>query len=440
MNRLIPILITVILLFTVHCAFSQGIWKTYTTDDGLAGDTVYCIAQDKLGNMWFGTWAAGLSKLSTNDVWTNYFPKSADSVISISDIEIDSLNNKWLVYAHLQDPFHSGRGTFVVKFDDSTFTYYSPGGNPKYDPKPICLGQDSSGHIWCGTTTGLAYWFDGLNWNHVEIIPNSDYSWISEIKQDRRGNLYFAHDKGISTIKDGRPMWIWGAWIYVTSDLAFDRQNRLWFTLRHEEPWGLGMFDGNNWRLWSTSDGLLENDVRAVAIDSNNYVWIANGSYGYNFFGVSQFDGITFTHFNHEQGLTNDNVWNIYVDKIGQIWFATRGGVSVLRDTTTSSVELMDEFAAYEKQFNLFHNYPNPFNMNTIIRYNLNKEVKIVLTIYNLTGKEVITLVNKQQPAGLYQIQWNGKNNFGKEVSSGIYIVVLKYGNFKKSIKLTLIR
>lgn len=430
MNRIISLLITVILLFTAHCAFSQGIWKTYTRADGLAGDSVICITQDILDNYWIGTWGAGLSKLNINGIWANFF---TDSITYIIDIEIDGLNNKWFVLAR------SGK-TYVVKYDDSTFTYYSPGGNPKYDPKPICLGQDASGHIWCGTTTGLAYWFDGLNWHPVEIIPNSDYSFIREIKLDRHGNLFFAHDKGISVIKNGYPHWIWGAWIYVTSDLAFDRQNRLWFTLLFEEPWGLGMFDGNSWRLWSTSDGLLENDVRAVAIDSSNYVWIANGSYGHNFFGVSKFDGVTFSHFNHDQGLANDNVWNIYVDKKGRIWFATRGGVSVLQDTTTSSVKLIEDFATNEKQFNLFHNYPNPFNATTTIGYELNKEDKIVLTIHNLTGKEVITLVNKQQPAGLYQIQWNGKNNFGKEVSSGIYIAVLKSNNFKKSIKITLIR
>jgi ligand-binding sensor domain-containing protein len=430
MNRLIPILLTVILLFPVHYVFSQGIWKTYTRADGLAGDTVTCIIQDKLDNYWIGTWGSGMSMLNTNGLWTNFF---TDSITYAVDIEIDELNNKWFILAR------SGK-TYVVKYNDSTFTYYSPGGYPKDDPKPMCLGQDSSGHIWCGTTTGLVFWFDGLTWHPIEVIPNSDYSWIREIKLDRNGNLYFAHDKGISMIKDGQPMWIWGAWIYVTSDIAFDKQNRLWFSLLFEEPWGLGMFDGNNWRLWSTSDGLLENDVWAVAIDSNNFVWIANGSYGYNFFGVSQFDGITFTHFNHEQGLTNDNVWNIYVDKIGQIWFATRGGVSVLQDTTTSSVELIEDFATNEKQFNLFHNYPNPFNAITTIRYELNKEDKIVLTIHNLTGKEVITLVNKQQPAGLHQVVWNGTNNNGKEVSSGIYIAVLTLGKFKKSIKLTLIR
>jgi hypothetical protein len=92
MNRIIPILITIILLFTVHSAFSQGIWKTYTRADGLAGDSAFCITQDKLGNMWIGTWGAGLSKLDTNGNWTNYLGGV------IYDIEIDSLNNKWLAY------------------------------------------------------------------------------------------------------------------------------------------------------------------------------------------------------------------------------------------------------------------------------------------------------------------------------------------------------
>lgn len=436
MNRSICSRISIFSLFALFSlipadrALCQGIWKSYTTADGLASNFVFSIAEDKLGNIWFGTWGGGLSKLDTNGVWSNFL---TDSITYIKDIEFDSINNKWLALAR------SGI-TWVVKFDDSKFTYYSPSGYPKDDPKPICLGQDASGHIWCGTTTGLAYWFDGVNWNPVEIIPNSDWSFIREIKLDRKGNLYFAHDKGISAIKDGRVMWIWGAWLlYVTPDLAFDKQNRLWFTLLHEEPWGLGMIEGNICRLWSTSDGLLHNFTWAVAVDSSNNVWIAYAT-SPPYQGISKFDGLRFAHFNYQQGLPQKNIWDIYVDKKGLMWLATDGaGVVVLKDTTTD-VHRSDQIDTSEKNFTLLHSYPNPFNSSTTIRYHLIKKSKVELSIYNLTGSEVMKLINEEQSAGLHQVIWNSKDNTGKEVTSGIYIAVLTSGNFKKSIKLTLIR
>ena len=254
---------------------------------------------------------------------------------------------------------------------------------------------------------------------------------------DHQGALYFAHDQGISVMKE-RPYWIWGG--AVTSDLTFDRQNRLWFTLLYDEPRGLGMFDGNSWRLWSTSDGLLDNDVWAVAIDSINHVWIAYIT-SPPYLGISKFDGIKFNHFNYEQGLADKNVWDIYIDKKGLIWLATDGGgVSVLQDTTTTYVDQSNKIYNIEKIFSLLQNYPNPFNSSTFIRYNLLNESMVELSIYNLTGSEVIKLINEEQAVGLHQIIWNSKDKTGKEVSSGIYVAVLKSDNFKKSIKLTLIR
>jgi len=428
MNRLIPILLTAILLFTAHSAFSQGMWKTYTRADGLAGDTVYCITQDKLGNYWFGTRGAGLSKLDTNGVWTNFM--NTDSFVFIKDIEIDRLNNKWLALSQRGGVLYGG---YVVKFDDSTFTYYCPQGDPYYSIlSPICMGQDSLGNIWCGTGKQLAYWFDGVTWHPWYVYGTGSVSKVNEIRTDRHGKLYFAHDRGIATLYD----WLY---IYWTIDMAFDKQNRMWFGGWDYQ--GLGRYDGQNWDFYTTDDGLLINDLFDVAVDSNNNVWLANGTAWGIYYGVSKFDGHTFTHFNHEQGLAYDKVWVIYVDHKGDVWFGTwGGGVSVFHDTTTTKVRQKIEPSDITKTFSLFHNFPNPFNTSTMISYLLVTNNKIELSIYNLMGKEVKQLVNEEQSAGEYQITWNGKDNNEKEVSSGIYIAVLTSGKFKKSIKLTLIR
>ncbi len=427
MKKLITIfsLITLFSLITDHWALSQGIWKTYTRADGLAGDTVYCINQDKFGNMWFGHWAAGLSKLDTNGVWTNYW-NSTDSLVFIDDIEFDSLNNIWLSYDQLYGKTRYGE--HIVKFNDSTIIYYNVIAGMA---SPICLGKDSLGQIWCGMSDyGLACWFDGSEWQLFRVPGTGIYSEVNEIKTDRLGKLYFAHDWGLSTLTNvviylHSPVW----------DMEIDKQNRIWLAT-NRDLWGLMMLDGKNFHAYTTEQGLLSNYLnRGMAVDSNNNVWITYSGD----FGVSKFDGSTFTHFDRNDGLASNRVYDIFVDRDGNIWFATRRGVSVLHDTVTTRVASLSEFSK-NKILSMFHNYPNPFNKATKIRYTLKERSQIELKVFNLLGEEVTTLFTGQQQAGDYELYWDGTNQRGKEVNSGIYIAVLKANEMKKAIKLSLIK
>jgi flagellar hook assembly protein FlgD len=72
--------------------------------------------------------------------------------------------------------------------------------------------------------------------------------------------------------------------------------------------------------------------------------------------------------------------------------------------------------------------YPNPFNPETIISYSLPKSQKVSLKIFDITGKEIITLVKGKMDAGNHQIIWNAHNQIGEPISSGIYISVLENG------------
>jgi uncharacterized repeat protein (TIGR01451 family) len=80
--------------------------------------------------------------------------------------------------------------------------------------------------------------------------------------------------------------------------------------------------------------------------------------------------------------------------------------------------------------YKLEQNYPNPFNPSTTIRYNVLVSGRVTLKIYDLLGKEIKTLVNEDQINGKYQTVWNGENNFGSKVSSGVYFYQLKAGDF----------
>jgi hypothetical protein len=116
----------------------------------------------------------------------------------------------------------------------------------------------------------------------------------------------------------------------------------------------------------------------------------------------------------------------------------------VLEDVTISWSEIVgidDEYNFTKPSaFQLLPNYPNPFNPTTTIRYNLPRTSKVVLKIYNLLSQEVQTLVNEKQTAGEKSVVWDGRNYFGQQVSSGIYIYQIQAGNYVHRRKMILIR
>ncbi len=90
--------------------------------------------------------------------------------------------------------------------------------------------------------------------------------------------------------------------------------------------------------------------------------------------------------------------------------------------------------------FSLSQNYPNPFNPVTTIRYALPKDYYVELTIYNILGQRVITLVDEKQTAGYKMVRWDSSSQSGNAVVSGIYFCRLKAGDFTATRKMILLR
>jgi len=90
--------------------------------------------------------------------------------------------------------------------------------------------------------------------------------------------------------------------------------------------------------------------------------------------------------------------------------------------------------------FTLLQNYPNPFNPSTTIEYEIPKSGYVKARIFDITGSLVKTLEDKFQKSGRYKIKWNSKNNFNRQVASGIYIMNIKYNDKILSKKLMLIK
>ena len=92
------------------------------------------------------------------------------------------------------------------------------------------------------------------------------------------------------------------------------------------------------------------------------------------------------------------------------------------------------------ERFALLQNYPNPGNPSTVISYTLAENSKVNLTIYNTLGQAVRTLVDGHQTANIYKVVWDGRDDSGKEVASGVYFYRLVAGKFSATKRLIVLK
>jgi len=91
-------------------------------------------------------------------------------------------------------------------------------------------------------------------------------------------------------------------------------------------------------------------------------------------------------------------------------------------------------------EFTVSQNYPNPFNPTTTISYNLPSSGFVSLTVHDLLGREIATLVSSEQSAGQHSATWNGKNNSGNEMPSGVYLYTVSSGSYTSTMKMLLMK
>jgi len=124
--------------------------------------------------------------------------------------------------------------------------------------------------------------------------------------------------------------------------------------------------------------------------------------------------------------------------EIGCTYYYKLESIGVFRDRET--FEPVSITVSAPKDFVLLQNYPNPFNPVTNIKFNVPRYSKVELKIYNILGQEVKTLVDGRIKPGYYNITWDGRNNNGMKVASGIYIYRLRTEKYVKSLKMVLIK
>ena len=252
----------------------------------------------------------------------------------------------------------------------------------KLDDYVVALAISPSGRVFAGTSEGIFRNFAEF-WH--KISPNNTRSLFV----DPATNAVFAGTSG-------------GIWRSLSEGENWD------FVLASNFVWSFAKdLDGNilagtqtegvlessdNGATWvSLSSGLQKMDVRALAVDPNTGQLFA--------------------------GLAN-------------------GSVFKSMNPTTAVQEIT---GVLPNDFALEQNYPNPFNPSTVIRFQLPVSSEVKLTIYNLTGQLVRTLVDAQKSAGRHEVVWDGRSDAGERLPSGVYLYRIEAGDFRAVRRLAMV-
>jgi hypothetical protein len=256
-----------------------------------------------------------------------------------------------------------------------------------------------------GSHWGIAtYDFDGNGKDEIYIGGSADYNVI-QMKYKGTGNI-LNKDSYTNTIVYPGDAAFYHEWTYYDS-LGIKKD-----TTRAESPFVSGLYAGGD------LDGDGKKELSVV------YQSVA--------------DSITRTYYH----------WD--TTSIPKTWKIDSTKKSVNTNVITIRVLEYQGAAGFKEEsygfvgpddFVLEQNYPNPFNPSTEIRFSLPVDRKVSLTVYDMLGQEVKSLVADQDYAsGSHTIAWDGTNNAGKSVASGSYVYTLKFGNFQKSQKMMLVR
>jgi len=134
------------------------------------------------------------------------------------------------------------------------------------------------------------------------------------------------------------------------------------------------------------------------------------------------------------------DIYSFGTDQNNEIYVCCANNV-VYRFNKSDLVGVNNSNSEVPVDYALEQNYPNPFNPETSISYYIPVATKVKLTIYDVQGREINTLVNTNQQAGRYQIQWNGKDAYGNNIPSGAYFYSLAAGKeFSQTKKMLMVK
>ena len=291
-------------------------WETFSTEDGLAENSVIAILEDRDGNFWFGT-RAGVT-VYDGQTWKTLTTKDGLADNRIEAIFQDHQGDLWF------GAFGGGvsRLTRSAELGEDVWITYSTE-DGLADNRVFSICQDREGHLWFGTDGGVSRYSGRTftTFTTAEGLPsNRTYSAL----RDRDRDLWFATAQGL-TRYDGQTFTTYDSEDGLGGDpvhkIFQDVSGDLWMTTR-----GLSRYDGRTFTTYTDEDGLGAPMLRGgspIHQDRHGHLWFGLWSNG----GLSRFDGRTFVTFSVEDGLAHPFGQTILEDRRNTLWVGTAAGL-----------------------------------------------------------------------------------------------------------------
>jgi len=347
--------------------YQQGLWFSLDQADGLEKPEVRSIAQDRQGDMWFCTRRGGIYRYNGKQ-FILYEAEDGVGAKGTHALLTDRNGHLWI-----------GHNRGITRFDGQAFQLFTSADGLATGEVHV-LYEDRAGHLWVGAAGGLSR-FDGETFTTFTKDDGLTHSHVTALAEDRAGHLwvgtfrglnqftgkYFMHYKGrgslrfnymtIMALATGDDGTVWagtplgvarfdGERFVPQKDLV-DRINALHVDAAGD-LWiggtkGLVWYDGQTVRRYTTTDGLVDDEVITIFANRDGHLWLGTPR------GVSRFDRDPFVHFTRRNGLPNEAVWDVVEDTQSRIWFATHGGGLVRYDggvttTFTTTDSLPDDY------------------------------------------------------------------------------------------------
>ncbi len=429
--------ITVGLDGTLHCVWTHNfsnqhmeIFYSNSNDEGL-------------------TWSTPIS-ISNNDTLVCLMPQ----------IVADSNDNLYVTYE-----YNALVSSIVViqKFDGEKWSEIDSIAEGYSYNNRICIDKEDRIYVfWYQGSDKIFYkYFENEAWSEV-IIPydTDDFNILYKAVIDQNNNVHVIgnYQDYISYFKYNKLLDQWdnpvilsdNIHLYEGSDISVDNNNDPQIVWRERTtdiyPYNDGTLYGYyNGSTWSMPEMIVEDptnqkivcfkgkpyimDMEKEPNDSVSAVLYQQDDYG-NWFGIKTLKTsywIALIDF----GIINNRYYNLFY------WRADDVQYDIFFRKTKYALSV-NEVENKESPIFLEQNFPNPFTDNTIISYTLNHTGHCTLTIHNLEGKLVQTLISEKQTPGTYSIEWNGRNSNGEKLPAGIYLYRLSLDNYRMTKSLIL--
>jgi len=394
-----------LIIYSISIQLGAQTITNYTTTDGLLDNFVECIDVDVNDNIWFGTSLGAQGFNQSVSSWETYnLVGPLSGMVSENIKEIKLTKNPQIIG---QEQFWIGTdfGVQVPATNPSWITYDNTNGLVGNQVKSI--DEDENGGIWIGTNQGVSY-FDGNSWTSYSS-PDLHWSGVNTTAFDSNGDTWFASPLGGITHFDGTTFTNYdtsnGLLSQNVTALLIDNQDKKWIGT----DLGMSVLNASNtsfidhiemYSLPPPHDSI--NPVVDIEMDSYGRIWTAIyvGYLGEG--GIAYWNGNQWEDFHVSDGLAGPNVRDIAIDSEDNVWVATSNGVSKISSIPSIIKDLRSA------RVNLF---PNP--SNDFVYLSVDKELIQQIDIYNSSGnlvytnrdpKEIYRLNMSSFSEGLYQI------------------------------------